>query len=328
MRRFPLIITILFLFSSTLSLLAQESYTDDAPRAVSTDKYIQKGLKFPSVNEFSEQQTYLKPTYDVVGVETSLGHETRPAFQVVVPNTEPDDVAKAWEKYMKKQGADVDETEAVIVAKGARISDVHDKSINVYAKVQQKVEGTGLIAMFETGKEEFLGDDAKMHEGVELMMANFAINFAREDAEERLKTVEKSLKNLENMLDKLKRQNEGYHKDIVKAKGDIAEAKGTIEMTKQQKELTENVIEAHEETEAYLEDELAAKELKKKNKELKKLDKTKERSYKNIDKEEQAIIEAQENIEENEKQQKMIQEAILNQHQEVRNAQQYLKVFE
>ncbi|MGB1242715.1 MAG: hypothetical protein ACPG49_09345 [Chitinophagales bacterium] len=328
MRRLALIITVLFLFNSSLSILAQEGYTDDSPRAVSTDKNIQKGLKLPSVNEFSAQQTYLKPTYDIVGVETSLGHETRPAFQIVVPNTEPDDVAKAWEKYMKKQGADVDETEAIIVAKGAKISSVHDKSINVYAKVQQKVEGTGLIAMFETGKEEFLGDDVKAHDGVEMLMANFAINFAREDAEERLKTVEKSLKGLENLLDKLKRQNEGYHKDIVKAKGGIAEAKGTIEMTKQQKELTENVIEAHEETETYLEDDLAAKELKKKNKELKKLDKTKKRSYKNIDKEEQEIIEAQENIEENERQQKMVQEAILNQHQEVRNAQQYLKVFE
>ena len=64
------------------------------------------------------------------------------------------------------------------------------------------------------------------------------------------------------------------------------------------------------------------------NRELKKLDRTKERSYKNIDKDKQAIIEAEENIEENEKQQKMVQEAIVNQHQEVRNAQQYLKLFE
>ncbi len=328
MSRFSLIITLLFLLHSSIGIFAQEGYPDGSPKAVSTDKNITNGIEFPSITEYAAQQNYVKPTFEVVGVETSLGHETRPAFMVVLPNVEPDDAAKAWGKYMKKQGADVEETEAVIVAKGARVSDIHSKSINVYAKVQQKVEGTGLVAMFETDKEEFLGDDVQMHEGVEMLMANFALNFAREDAEERLKSVEKALKNLENMLDKLKRQNEGYHRDIVKAKGDIAEAKGTIEMTKQQKELTENVIEAHEETEAYLEDELAAKELKKKNKELKKLDRTKDRSYKNIDKDKQDIIEAQENIEENERQQKMVQEAILNQHQEVRNAQQYLRVFE
>lgn len=330
MNRLSLIITVLFLFATTTNhtIFAQEGYTDDSPTAVSTDKNITDGTEFPSITDYASQQTYVKPTYNVVGVETSLGHETRPAFMVVIPNTEPDDAAKAWEKYMKKHGADVEETEAMIVAEGARISDVHDKSINVYAKVQQKVEGTGVVAIFETGKEEFLGDDKRVDEGVEMLMANFALNFAKEDAEDRLKNVEKALKDLENMLDKLKRQNEGYHKDIVKAKGDIAEAKGTIQMTKQQEELTESIIEAHEETEAYKEDELAAKELKKKNKELKKLDRTKERSYKNIDKEKQAIIEAEENIEENERQQKMVQEAILNQHQEVRNAQQYLKLFE
>jgi len=328
MNKFPLIIIVLFLLQTSNNLFAQEGYTDDSPQVISTDKTFTKGIKNPSITEFAAQQKYVKPTYEVIGVETSLGHETRPAFMVVLPNVEPNDAAKAWGKYMKKQGGDIEETEAIIVANGAKITNIHNKSINVYAKVQQKVEGTGLVAMFETGKEEFLGDDTKNREGVELLMSNFAVNFAREDAEERLKTVEKSLKSLENLLDKLKRQNEGYHKDIVKAKGGIAEAKGTIEMTKQQKELTESVIDAHEETETYLEDDLAAKELKKKNKELKKLDRTKDRSYKNIDKQEQAIIEAEENIEENERQQKMVQEAILNQHQEVRNAQQYMKVFE
>ena len=273
MNRLSLIITVLFLFATTHhTIFAQEGYTDDSPTAVSTDKNITDGTEFPSITDYASQRTYVKPTYEVVGVETSLGHKTRPAFMVVIPNTEPDDAAKAWEKYMKKHGADVEETEAVIVAEGARISDVHNKSINVYAKVQQKVEGAGVVAIFETGKEEFLGDDKRVDEGVEMLMANFALNFAKEDAEERLKNVEKALKNLENLLDKLKRQNEGYHKDIVKAKGDIAEAKGTIQMTKQQEELTESIIEAHEETEAYKEDELAAKELKKKNKELKKLE--------------------------------------------------------
>ncbi|MEZ4886724.1 MAG: hypothetical protein R3E32_18495 [Chitinophagales bacterium] len=330
---FTFLITLLFLvISSSPVIFAQEGYPEGSPEAVSTDKDKVIGTdeypKFPSINEFTAQQTYIKPTFEVIGVETSLGHDTRPAFQVIVPNQEPDDVAKEWEKFMKKYGADVDETEATIDAKGARISDIASKSMNVYTKIQQKVEGTGVVAIFETDKEEYIGDDLQMNKGIEMLMSNFAMNFAKEDAQERLKNVEKSLKDLENLMDKLQRQNEGYHKDIVKAKGDIAEAKGTIDMTKQQKELTENIIDAHQESEAYLEDDVAAKELKKQNKELKKLEKTKEKSYKNIDKEEQTIIEAKENIEENERQQKMVQEAIINQRQEVRNAQQYLKVFE
>ncbi|MGB1240905.1 MAG: hypothetical protein ACPG49_00180 [Chitinophagales bacterium] len=330
MRRFFLTITVSFLLFNFNTVFAQEGYTDDSPevpnkkvKASSSDE-----SPFPSINEFAAEQTYIKPTFEVTGVETSLGHETRPAFHVIIPNTETDDVAKAWEKMMKGYGAKTDEKEAIIEANGAKIKGISSKPINVYAKFQQKVEGSGLVAIFETGKEEFMGDDRQIAEGVEMLLSNFATSFAKEDAQVRLKNVEKELKDLENLLDKLKRQNEGYHKNIVKSKGGIAQAKGTIDMTKQQKELTQSSIEAQEESEAYLEDDVAAKELKKKTKELKKLEKTKERSIKNIDKKEQAIIENEENIEENEKQQKMITEAIINQRQEVQNAQKYLNLFE
>ncbi len=330
MRRFFLAITVLFLIFNFNNTFAQEEgYTDDSPEVPKKIKTPSSDESpFPSINEFAAEQTYVKPTFEVVGVETSLGHDTRPAFQVIIPNTETDDVAKAWEKLMKGYGAKTDEKEAVIEANGVRIKDISSKSINVYAKFQQKVEGSGLVAIFETGKEEYIGDDRQLSTGVELLMSNFATSFAKEDAQVRLKNVEKELKDLENLLNKLKRQNETYHKNIVKSKGDIAEAKGTIDMTKQQKELTQSSIEAQEESEAYLEDEVAAKELKKKAKELKKLERTKDRSIKNIDKKEQAIIENEENIEENERQQKMVEEAIINQRQEVQNAQKYLNLFE
>jgi len=330
MRRFSLTITVLFLLFSFNIAFAQEGYTEDSPEVPNEKVKIRSGDEspFPSINEFAAEQTYVKPTFEVTGVETSLGHETRPAFHVIIPNTETDDVAKAWEKFMKGYGAKIDEKEAVMEANGAKIKGISAKSMNVYAKFQQKVEGSALVAMFETGKDEFIGDDRQLNTGVELLMSNFATSFAKEDAQVRLKNVEKALKDLENLMDKLKRQNENYRKNIVKSKGGIAEAKGTIDMAKQQKELTQSSIEAQEESEAYLEDDIAAKELKKKAKELKKLDRTKDRSIKNIDKKEQAIIENEENIAENEKQQKMVTEAIINQRQEVQNAQRYLKLFE
>lgn len=331
-KLFLIAVTLLILtFSTTLS--AQEGYKDDTPTTppasgeIGSDK-MEETPEFPTVTKFIANQLYVKPGFDIVGVETSLGHETRPAFQVIIPNVEKDDVLKAWEKLMKDYGADVEETEAVIVAENARVKGISSKPMNIYAKAQQKIEGSGLVAIFETGKDEYVGDDLKMNEGVELLMSAFATNFAKEDAEDRLKSVEKSLKDLENLLDKLKRQNENYRKDIIRSKGDIAESESTIDMAKQKQELTETVIEAHEESEAYLDDEMAAKQLKKQNKELKKIERTKKRSSKNIDKEKQDIIENEQNIEENERQQKMIQEAIMNQRQEVKNAQKYLKLFE
>ena len=171
MRRFFLTITVLFLMFNFNNAFAQEGYTDDSPEV--PNKKIKTPSSdespFPSINEFAAEQTYVKPTFEVVGVETSLGHDTRPAFQVIIPNTETDDVAKAWEKLMKGYGAKTDEKEAVIEANGAKIKGISSKSINVYAKVQQKVEGSGLTAIFETGKEEFIGDDRQLSTGVEVL---------------------------------------------------------------------------------------------------------------------------------------------------------------
>ncbi len=333
MQKLFLIAATLLILTLSTTLSAQEGYEDDSSTTPPESEEIgsnetDETPEFPSITKFIATQLYAKPDFEVVGVETSLGHEVRPAFQVVIPNVETDDALKAWEKLMKSYGADVEETEAIIVAENARIKDISSKPLNIYAKAQQKIEGSGIVAIFETDKDEYVGDDLKMNGGIELLMSNFATTFAKEDAEERLKSVEKSLKGLESLLDKLKRQNENYRKDIIRSKGGIAESKSAIDMAKQKQELTETVIEAHEESEAYLDDEMAAKELKKQNKELKKIEKTKKRSSKNIDKEQQDILENEQNIEENERQQKMIQEAIMNQRQEVKNAQKYLKLFE
>ena len=331
MQKFSLIISVFFFLFSSLAVFAQENYSDDSPTTPNEEvsaEPTEEQPTFPSIAEFAAQQTYIKPTFEVIGLETSLGHDIRPAFQVIIPNVETSDASKAWMKMMKSYGADVEEKEAIIVAEGARIKRVQDRAVNVYAKFQQKVEGSGVVAIFETGKDEFAGEDIEMNEGVETLLSDFATDFAKEDAEQRLKTVEKELKNLENLLDKLKRQNEGYHKSITKSEGGIAKSEGTIDQSKQQQEITESSIEMQEESETYLENEEAAKALKKQERELKKLERTKERNRKNIDRQEQNIVKNKENIVENGLQQVMVQEAIVNQRQEVRNAKKYLKLFE
>ena len=152
----------------------------------------------------------------------------REAFTVVIPEAEQSSVEKGWRSMMKKFDGDIS-TKTGVFADNAKIPDISDNTVDVYALTEKADNGVKLIVAFDLGGA-FLS--SSMHPAqykvAEKMIREFAVKAATEAVEDKLKEQEKilrendeKLKDLVKENDKLKSSIESYKKKIEEAESDL-----------------------------------------------------------------------------------------------------------
>lgn len=176
-----------------------------------------------------------------------IGGGSNNALVVIIPETNFEEVLKAWKSEMKDTGAKVKKEGNEIFADNAIIKKLGEHPMDIYGKTVKVENGTKLIVGVNLGGA-FL--NSKDHKDQYDKFVSFLIGFSKkqvsESIAEQVKEAEKELKSREKEQEKLKDEESSLKDKITGWKDDIKEAEGKIgenqsEQSNQEKSIAEQM---------------------------------------------------------------------------------------
>ncbi len=169
------------------------------------------------------------------------------ALTVTLPDTEEKVVTKEWEDFIKSYKGKLRKIKksSEIFADDARLEDISNNTVDVYALVNQRGDDTELTVWYDLGGA-FLTSEThpKKYLSAQKMLNKFSGIVSKTYVANMLQEEEKKLKNFEGVLKDIDKSREDSVKDIAKFEKKIEEAKANIEACKSKAEQASKDIEA------------------------------------------------------------------------------------
>lgn len=234
----------------------------------------------------------------------SMSQGEQPAYIVVVPQSDYDQVLKEWKKIIRQNTkSKVEEKEHELFIAGTHIEGIHHKPINVYSAVINKDSVVKVVAVYEIDSVFFAYSEEKpnlknekTHHHIKNFMRDFAVSQYKSTVEIELSDAEKLLKTKNKELKELSKQNEIYQKEMKENEQNIKNSEDLISSYEKDSERKLSQINSKKESIASLADDPAL--ASQANDQLKSLEKEKRNIGDKIEKEQKNIVKNQSNIEE------------------------------
>ncbi|MEL6637137.1 MAG: hypothetical protein AAFR05_10340 [Bacteroidota bacterium] len=160
-----------------------------------------------------------------------MSQGNHPALAVFIKSTDTKTVEEAWNKFIKKYKGKTKELKknSEFFTDDAEIKDMSSNTVDVYAKVLKKEDGSELLVWFDLGGAYLSAATHPDRYPVAMtMLENFRLSISRTAMEEEIKVQEAALKKLNGELSGLEKEESGAEADIVKYEKKIEEAKQKI----------------------------------------------------------------------------------------------------
>ncbi len=216
-----------------------EETTQTATQVEEAEESI-KGLSDEKVQElmvdaksFGAQELIISKSMSVrvQEEEMAMNQGVNNGIALTLSNASAKKAAAVWKSYAKsfktktKRVKGSDE----LLSDDARLLDVSDNSVDVYATFDDSGEGSVATIWFDLGGTYLNSQDHRQGFGSAVkMLEEYAAEVGKSVAEDQLKADEKTLKSLEKELSKLESNKSSYEKKIEDAKKMIAEMESNI----------------------------------------------------------------------------------------------------
>ncbi len=169
--------------------------------------------------------------------------EQRPGIRVMIDNT-PDDIKKAFEKFMRKnyrlklKGTGLFTNKDELYAERVMVKKIINKNINFYVKVIEAEAGEERAKMTifaSLGYDVYIGD-SNYEEEFDILVGivnEFVADYVPEMYEDRIKDMEKKVDDLQDDTKDLEKDIKKGEKELEKLEEDIMEIKEELIMKKE-----------------------------------------------------------------------------------------------
>jgi translation initiation factor 2B subunit (eIF-2B alpha/beta/delta family) len=172
-------------------------------------------------------------------------------FTVVLPQVQKKVADDLWKDYIRKYGGKYkyDKKSQEHQSMGAIIGTISaSEPLNVYASIRE-VGAEMVLTVWLQNSRDFISssDEPGAFEAIELQLAHFARETAREKLRLELREEERHLSKIESEMQRLVKRKENLELEIEKAKKRIEEAEAEIEVNQSDQSKTRVTIKSQEE---------------------------------------------------------------------------------
>lgn len=186
-------------------------------------------------------------TIDDVNKKMSQGKQS--GLLVFIPGVNDNDAEKEWKKLIKDWDGKPEKKRGEVFADDVFLSSISTNTIDLYAELKDKNDGTEMIVWFDLGGAYLSkSDHQEQWDRASSILRDFAYDLALAALEDVLKGEEKTLGNLEGDLGRLGRDRDNLLKSIEKWEDSIAKARQDLE--KNQGDQDEMIKEIERQTKA------------------------------------------------------------------------------
>ena len=191
-------------------------------------------------------------------VEVTQGSKTMKegtynAYTVSLERVSEKEAKEGWEKFMKEYKADVkrDKKAKLYISDNVQMPSIGSNPVDVYTMIikDRNDASTSVSVWFDTGSGYVNSIDMEMQSKTASdMMAEYASNVLRKNAEETQKDEEDKLKDMNKDAKKLDEKNKDLRKDIAEAKADMLKWEKELEQNEDDQKKQVKAIESQEKT--------------------------------------------------------------------------------
>ena len=168
-------------------------------------------------------------------IQCKFSHGDHPGLSLTIPETQYDDIAKAWTKKMEKgTKSDIAIENGEYSIFGAQLPEISENPVNVYSILRAKDSAIVLDVSIELKPKEFAAKSQSEKEYA--LFRDYLYQFGKEEytsvADNQQKEEEKKLKMLEKELTSLNNAKTRLEKDIVSENANILEFEDKIALLK------------------------------------------------------------------------------------------------
>lgn len=194
----------------------------------------------------------LAQSIDVKEDKEKISGSYKNVLSVMIYEADESSILKSWKRLMKDADAKVKNSGNEVFADDAKLNDISNNTVDVYASVKNEDKGFRFSAAFDLGGS-FLSE-SQHSSGFKIakkMIYNFAIETTKEAFEQKIKRKESDIRNLESKHSNLERDHEHLVRDIENYKEKIDKAeKEKVENLKSRQELKKTIEQSKIELEA------------------------------------------------------------------------------
>jgi len=190
----------------------------------------------------------------------NIGGASHNALIVSVYEVDAKDVEKEWKSQMKGYGAKVSNNNGEWYGNNAVIKELGKKTIDIYARVEDKKDEVKLIVAFDLGGAWLTSSDQKdQYKQAETILHDFAFKLTKESIDNQVKNQQKALDKLTGQQKDLVKQNTNLNNEVSDYQNRIKKDQDAIEKNKKDQEEKQKDIEKQQKV---------VEELNKKDKEV------------------------------------------------------------
>lgn len=240
---------------------------------------------------------------DVIQQPVKMSQGEQPAYIVMIPQADYDQVLKDWEKTIRQNTkSKIEESEHELFIQGTQISEISHNPINIYSAAIKTDSMVKVVAVFEIDSTFFTYSEEqpdlhteKTHHGIKNFMKSFANDQYKSAVEIELSDAEKLLKTKNKELADLEKENESFQKEVKESEQNIKSSEDLISSYEKDSERKLAEINSKKESISGLssDPELSGQA----KDQLKALEKEKKNLGDKLEKEQKNIVEDQANIE-------------------------------
>jgi len=211
-------LAILMLFAFPLIITAQggeeaEQVVEPEPREAVADYEGDERLR--EIQE-SDYEPY---AFEITEETAEMSAGVSEAMVLFIPNGSRGDVEKEWKAFLKPFGGKVKMSRGEVVSMGTEISDLSNKSVDIFSTIEKGDRGVSLVSLFFLGNDFVTYEDnPKVYEQAARLLKEFGHEYHKHLVSEELKDEEKAMKKLQTEGEKLIKENDNLHKAIAKYK--------------------------------------------------------------------------------------------------------------
>lgn len=240
---------------------------------------------------------------DVIQQSVKMSQGEQPAYIVMIPQADYDQVLKEWKKIIRQNTkSKIEESEHELFIQVTQISEISHNPIDIYSAVIKTDSMVKVVAVFEIDSTFFTYSEEKpdlrtekTHHGIKNFMMNFANDQYKSAVELELSDAEKLLKTKNKELTDLEKENESYQKEVKESEQNIKSSEDLISSYEKDSERKLSEINSKKESISGLSSDPELSDQAKDQ--LKALEKEKKNIGDKLEKEQKNIVEDQANIE-------------------------------
>lgn len=182
---------------------------------------------------------------EVNSTSYSFSSGNNSALSVIIYETNPKDVSKAWQKKLKDFKGKTSEKKGEVFSDNAIIKSFGDNNaVDIYTRFEETNDGN--ITMYvavDLGGAYLSASQKDKYNALKTILYNFAKTTSEDVVNQQVKAATKVLSELESNQKQLEKENENLHRDIENYKEKITDAEKNITINEANQETKKKEIE-------------------------------------------------------------------------------------